>query len=34
MLRSITLLLAEHRKRGSLPDFAVLQRDDGRQRAG
>jgi hemerythrin-like domain-containing protein len=25
MLRSITLLLAEHRKRGSLPDFAVLR---------
>ena len=25
MLRSISLLLAEHRKRGSLPDFAVLR---------
>ena len=25
MLRSIGLLLAEHRKRGSLPDFAVLR---------
>ena len=25
MLRSITLLLAEHRRRGSLPDFSVLR---------
>jgi hemerythrin-like domain-containing protein len=25
MLRSITLLLAEHRRRGSLPDFGVLR---------